>query len=170
MYTYIYIYTLHTIIWLNGWLTGRYLPGYIHSLSLWTRHHSGGPHCRAMSWSSTNLTDMTIEVWKLCIHTWLVVGPPLWKIWTSIGMMTATQYFWENKIDVPNHQPDTSWTTAFWPLVYGKYSNYFDDRDHEDNQLMDLWSPASMGILDGINGGTRYKKKRPSFGAASPEP
>ena len=29
---------------------------------------------------------------------WLVVGPPLWKIWTSIGMIRNSQYFWENKI------------------------------------------------------------------------
>ena len=35
---------------------------------------------------------------------WLVVGPPLWKIWTSIGMMRFPIY---GKIKhVPNHQPD----------------------------------------------------------------
>ena len=34
---------------------------------------------------------------------WLVVGPPLWKIWKSIGMMTFPIY---GKIkNVPNHQP-----------------------------------------------------------------
>ena len=32
-----------------------------------------------------------------------MVGPPLWKIWKSIGMMIPN--IWENKIDVPNHQP-----------------------------------------------------------------
>ena len=38
------------------------------------------------------------------IHNWLVVGPPLWKIWKSIGMIIPN--IWENKIDVPKHQPD----------------------------------------------------------------
>ena len=34
---------------------------------------------------------------------WLVVGPPLWKIWTSIGMISNPIY---GKIkNVPNHQP-----------------------------------------------------------------
>ena len=34
---------------------------------------------------------------------WLVVGPPLWKIWKSVGMMTFPIY---GKIkNVPNHQP-----------------------------------------------------------------
>ena len=37
---------------------------------------------------------------------WLVVGPPLWKIWKSIGMIIMIiPNMWENKIDVPNHQP-----------------------------------------------------------------
>ena len=37
--------------------------------------------------------------------SWLVVGPPLWKIWVRQLGWLDTQYFWENKIDVPNHQP-----------------------------------------------------------------
>ena len=35
-------------------------------------------------------------------------GPPLWTIWKSIGMRTATQDMgksWENKTWQPNHQP-----------------------------------------------------------------
>ena len=32
-------------------------------------------------------------------HNWLVVKPPLWKIWKSIGMIIPN--IWENKIDVP---------------------------------------------------------------------
>ena len=40
---------------------------------------------------------------RLCLFIWLVVGPPLWKIWKSIGMMTFPIY---GKIkNVPNHQP-----------------------------------------------------------------
>ena len=37
-------------------------------------------------------------------NNWLVVGPPLWKIWKSIGMIIPN--IWENRIDVPNHQPE----------------------------------------------------------------
>ena len=36
--------------------------------------------------------------------SWLVVGPPLWKIWKSIGMMIIPN-IWENKKWQPNHQP-----------------------------------------------------------------
>ena len=35
---------------------------------------------------------------------WLVVGPPLWKIWKSIGMMRFPIYG-KNKKCQPNHQP-----------------------------------------------------------------
>ena len=43
----------------------------------------------------------------MSMKQWLVGGwaTPLKNMSSSIGMMTATQYFWENKIDVPNHQP-----------------------------------------------------------------
>ena len=37
------------------------------------------------------------------ILTWLVVGPPLWKIWTSIGMIRNPIY--GKMKNVPNHQP-----------------------------------------------------------------
>ena len=36
--------------------------------------------------------------WRDLIAIWLVVGPPLWKIWKSIGMIIPN--IWENKIDV----------------------------------------------------------------------
>ena len=39
-------------------------------------------------------------------HNWLVVKPPLWKIWTSIGMMKFPIY--GNIKNVPNHQPDNN--------------------------------------------------------------
>ena len=32
-----------------------------------------------------------------------MVGPPLWKIWKSVG--TIIPNIWENRIDVPNHHP-----------------------------------------------------------------
>ena len=40
-----------------------------------------------------------IIIHDLYIIYWLVVGPPLWRIWKSIGMIRNSQYFWENKID-----------------------------------------------------------------------
>ena len=36
---------------------------------------------------------------------WLVVRPPLWKIWVRQLGWLATQYEWENKKWQPNHQP-----------------------------------------------------------------
>ena len=35
--------------------------------------------------------------------SWLVVGPPLWKIWKSVGMIIPN--IWKNKKWQPNHQP-----------------------------------------------------------------
>ena len=37
---------------------------------------------------------------------------PLWKIWKSIGMIIPS--IWENKIDVPNHQPAFQWSFRNW--------------------------------------------------------
>ena len=34
----------------------------------------------------------------------LVVDPPLWKIWKSVGIFIPN--IWKNKENVPNHQPD----------------------------------------------------------------
>ena len=39
-----------------------------------------------------DLELVTIAGSKFLNPSWLVVGPPLWKIWTSIGMMKETQY------------------------------------------------------------------------------
>ena len=39
-----------------------------------------------------------------CLIIWLVVQPPLWKIWKSIGMMTFP-IIGDNKKWQPNHQP-----------------------------------------------------------------
>ena len=35
----------------------------------------------------------------------LVVEPPLWKIWKSMGRITVSHILWKRK-NVPNHQPD----------------------------------------------------------------
>ena len=53
-------------------------------------------------WPHVNIQNQT--GWCTSLYIWLVVGPPLWKIWKSIGMIIPN--IWENKIDVPNHQPD----------------------------------------------------------------
>ena len=39
-------------------------------------------------------------------YHWLVVGPPLWKIWKSIGMMTFPIFLGKCQKWQPNHQPD----------------------------------------------------------------
>ena len=44
------------------------------------------------SYSTTHVDDELIIMW-------LVVGPPLWKIWVRQLGWLATQDFWENKID-----------------------------------------------------------------------
>ena len=64
-----------------------------------------GPSSIKPPWNSCSLSQCHV---KLPNNTpknigWLVVGPPLWKIWKSIGMIIPN--IWENKIDVPNHQP-----------------------------------------------------------------
>ena len=53
--------------------------------------------------SQTNASQTTLTT-----NPELVGGgrPPLWKIWTSIGMISNPN-IWENKIHVPNHQPDS---------------------------------------------------------------
>ena len=43
----------------------------------------------------------------LCNETWLVVGPPLWKIWFRQLGWLATQFLGENKKWQPDHQPET---------------------------------------------------------------
>ena len=48
------------------------------------------------SWKHRNIPSGPLFIW-------LVVGPPLWKIWKSIGMIIPN--IWENKKWQPNHQP-----------------------------------------------------------------
>ena len=51
-------------------------------------------------------------------------GPPLWKIWTSIGMMNATQYFWENSKN-GNHSPPTSRNPQLLLIALHKPPSYY---------------------------------------------
>ena len=69
------------------------------------------PVFRATNHGTHDFATMCFHIAKKrrCIATfakynWLVVGPPLWKIWKSIGMMIFPTE-WENKTWQPNHQP-----------------------------------------------------------------
>ena len=46
-------------------------------------------------WSPDNLWTQIKQLCNYDIVYWLVVGPPLWKIWKSIGMIIPN--LWENK-------------------------------------------------------------------------
>ena len=66
------------------------------------------PKCYAMAWwshqqnprSSSWSVGVTVP---LLYNVWLVVEPPLWKIWKSVGIMKFPIY---GKTNVPNHQLD----------------------------------------------------------------
>ena len=84
------------------------------------------------------------------VFHWLVVGPPLWKIWVRQLGWLATQYFWENKIDVPNmiipniweNKIDGNQTTKqfiFFPPLDANLENWMppdgpNPRDHQRHQ------------------------------------
>ena len=56
-------------------------------------------------------------------NTFLVGGwaEPLWKIWTSIGMIIATQYFWENSkfMATSHHQPENEILIELQTTLHG---------------------------------------------------
>ena len=52
----------------------------------------------SQAWQKNKFTSVNTSQMKqnlLIKHYWLVVGPPLWKIWKSIGMIIPN--IWENK-------------------------------------------------------------------------
>ena len=67
-------------------------------ISQWSLQNNPSNWSRTLSWTSN-----TIKSWSL-IRIWLVVSPPLCKIWKSLGMMTFP--ICEKKNHVPNHQPE----------------------------------------------------------------
>ena len=81
------------------------------------------------------------------IYCWLVVGPPLWKIWKSIGMIIPNIYIYMyGKIkNVPNHQSDynsghyTSALRAAGPPIRSSRSE-----PHEDLRLDRLLRLTSL--------------------------
>ena len=50
--------------------------------------------------------ELQLFQWVKKTSGWWFLATPLKNMSSSIGMMTEPQYFWENKIDVPNHQPE----------------------------------------------------------------
>ena len=70
----------------------------------------GHPQQAGYDWEPWKLGTWRLDHWFQVLvkdlenmHVWLVVQPPLWKIWKSIGMMNFPIY---GKIkNVPNHQP-----------------------------------------------------------------
>ena len=76
-----------------------------HVNPLWARvEQIHSPHLLQLCLSAT-LTNL-----HLAMRNWLVVGPPLWKIWKSIGMIIPN--IWENKPNVPNHQLGKHWSKS----------------------------------------------------------
>ena len=52
---------------------------------------------------------------------WLVVEPPLWKIWKSNGIIVPN--IWENKSHVPNHQPVFLFLSHWLVSLCSRYQN-----------------------------------------------
>ena len=78
-------------------------------------------------------------LWK---DNWLVVEPPLWKIWKSIGMMNFPIY---GKIKVMFQSPPTS---------YSYYHLYNNMKIIPDNEIAGTQGSKSPWPREGIPGGT----------------
>ena len=83
------------------WNTSIPLPALVHSCTTWPRHKENVPE---IGWDRRNEYGVGVKKnggnsgnFKVLI-CWLVVGPPLWKIWKSVGMMTFP-ILMGNKID-----------------------------------------------------------------------
>ena len=63
-----------------------------------------------LTWS-TGLQTCSVSLLLSFIPIWLVVGPPLWKIWVRQLGWWDSQFFWENNID--GNQ------TTNQPIIYG---------------------------------------------------
>ena len=74
--------------------------GFFHEKSSWNRHERD-PHAHPWTYQWTN---PMVSIPSMNILIWLVVGPPLWKIWVrQLG-------WWDSQLNgkikhVPNHQP-----------------------------------------------------------------
>ena len=118
IYVYIYIYIQMYIIYMYQYILNHIISYMEHHVVLDKTGQRVGTASSNGRWSATipftgariaNLRCRWIT-WIACQKKnlrwfigWLVVGPPLWKIWTSIGMMRFPIY--GNIKHVPNHQP-----------------------------------------------------------------
>ena len=74
-------------------------------------------YCKAFSWlvdsmGPTNKRNKRIE------HVWLVVGPPLWKIWVRQLGWWHSQYSWENaKFMATIHHQSVSYIQLFQSIL-----------------------------------------------------
>ena len=57
---------------------------------------------KSLRLSGAQMKSLMVTRLKTSLSTWLVVEPPLWKIWKSIGMIIPN--IWENTNHVPTHQ------------------------------------------------------------------
>ena len=64
-----------------------------------------------LSWSILMLTNLGSPSYFMAIYYWSVVGPPLWKIWKSIGMMRFPIY---GKIQKMATKPPTRIRFSHW--------------------------------------------------------
>ena len=85
-------------------------------------------------WSSKKIHHLAAERWGMpfqkwsFFHRWLVVGPPLWKIWVrQLGwLLMIIPNIWENTKWQPNHQPDREddvspiFVCFFWSQIFGQ--------------------------------------------------
>ena len=76
----------------------------VHPSSSWFELVRWGPDFRGLVWKVVEMRQASS--WVLII-IWLVVGPPLWKIWTSFGMMRFPRY---GKIKLMATKPPTSYS------------------------------------------------------------
>ena len=76
------------------------------------------------------------NTWKYMTGWWF---GPLWKIWTSIGMIPN---IWENKIDVPNHQPDDTYISQKIPKKKQKIALHLEKTTYPNLHVSH--SPAAI--------------------------
>ena len=70
--------------------------------------------------------EMCFYIIEIC--NWLVVEPPLWKIWKSVGVTIPN--IWNNKIHVPNHQPgNLCWKKSLPTSFQCKFASQLNSLD-----------------------------------------
>ena len=68
------------------------------------QYHPKGKNDLVLRWSKTVVSGCTSaanpfsseQVWLIYVNIWLVVNPPLWKIWKSVGMIIPN--IWHGKM------------------------------------------------------------------------